>query len=134
MKRMMFALVALALVVSVDSVSAFGKKKPAPSCATCEGGVGTPVQQTIEPGMAPEGYGDPYAMQGHGQHGYYQQQDSGYGWSPFWMKFSHGKLENRQGGPAPSYGYGAPQTPVGGTLVFPNHPFARSPRDFFMTE
>jgi hypothetical protein len=34
-------------------------------------------------------------------------------------------------------GAGMPGTPAGqmpGTLVFPNHPYARSPRDFFMTE
>ena len=30
-------------------------------------------------------------------------------------------------------GYGQAGDP-GGTLVFPNHPFARSPRDFFMYE
>ena len=29
---------------------------------------------------------------------------------------------------------GQPGAGMPGTLVFPNHPFARSPRDFFMTE
>ncbi len=28
----------------------------------------------------------------------------------------------------------APQQAVGGTLVFPNHPFVRSPRDWFMSD
>lgn len=36
------------------------------------------------------------------------------------------------------YGYGGPPAPylptMQGTLVFPNHPFVRSPRDFFMYE
>lgn len=27
-----------------------------------------------------------------------------------------------------------PAGPVGGTLVFPNHPFARAPRDYFMID
>jgi hypothetical protein len=27
-----------------------------------------------------------------------------------------------------------PALPTGGTLAFPNHPFARSPRDFFMVD
>lgn len=35
---------------------------------------------------------------------------------------------NNPGGP----GYMGP--PQGGTLVFPNHPYMRSPRDFFMWE
>ncbi len=54
-----------------------------------------------------------------------------------------GNCGGHSGGP--SYGYGAGGNPPGygvnyaqptmqGTLVFPNHPFVRSPRDFFMYE
>lgn len=31
-------------------------------------------------------------------------------------------------------GYQGPSQPAQGTLVFPNHPYARSPRDFYMTD
>ncbi|MFO0849038.1 MAG: hypothetical protein U0871_10870 [Gemmataceae bacterium] len=37
--------------------------------------------------------------------------------------------------PPPGIGYpGTPGAQMPGTLVFPNHPFMRSPRDFFMYE
>jgi hypothetical protein len=36
---------------------------------------------------------------------------------------------------APGVGYpGTPGTQMPGTLVFPNHPFSRAPRDYFMWE
>jgi len=73
-----------------------------------------------------------------------------YGWHPllkirswFGKKDScgsgcgHGRLHGPRcshGGCGPTgAGYGPAGDP-GGTLVFPNHPFARSPRDFFMYE
>ncbi|MDY3560352.1 hypothetical protein R5W23_001586 [Gemmata sp. JC673] len=49
---------------------------------------------------------------------------------------SHAQMGYGQSGPAynpngfPPGAYG----PAQGTLVFPNHPFVRSPRDFFMLE
>lgn len=77
-----------------------------------------------------------------------------YGWHPLlkirnWFKKDAcdagcGKLGCKRGcGPLAGYGgyappgIGYPGTPgadMPGTLVFPNHPFARSPRDFFMYE
>jgi hypothetical protein len=39
------------------------------------------------------------------------------------------------GTPPPGIGYpGTPGAQMPGTLVFPNHPYMRSPRDFFMYE
>ena len=66
---------------------------------------------------------------------------SPYGWHPRFQEFvwSHGGVHcgkpnllgkifgKNRGGPAPDVAQG-------GTLVFPNHPFARSPRDFFMLD
>ena len=45
-------------------------------------------------------------------------------------KIGHG------GGGGGGYGYGAPADPpvMQGTLVFPHHPYVRSPRDYFMYE
>lgn len=58
-----------------------------------------------------------------------------YGWTPYmWHPFKNAhRLTNQlSGGPkvyVPAY---PPFT--GGTLAFPHHPFARSPRDYFMEE
>ena len=48
----------------------------------------------------------------------------------------HGPRADCYGGtPPPGIGYpGTPGADMPGTLVFPNHPYARSPRDFFMYE
>lgn len=81
-----------------------------------------------------------------------------YGWNPLlkWRSWfgkkgcdacDHGPRLGRHGlgghghggdggyGNAPGVGYpGTPGSQMPGTLVFPNHPYARSPRDFFMYE
>jgi opacity protein-like surface antigen len=60
-----------------------------------------------------------------------------YGWNPvikrimFWKKDDCGTGSYGKGGNC-GPGAGANMGPVGGTLVFPTHPFARSPRDYFM--
>ncbi len=49
----------------------------------------------------------------------------------------HGPRSGGYGAYTPPPGIGYPGTPgadMPGTLVFPNHPYARSPRDFFMYE
>ncbi|MGL6076604.1 MAG: hypothetical protein ACRC8S_20815 [Fimbriiglobus sp.] len=62
-----------------------------------------------------------------------------------WWRPGAGSCQNcgpNGGHPLPPPGYGVPGYPqpgqpgmgMPGTLVFPNHPFARSPRDFFMWE
>jgi hypothetical protein len=47
-----------------------------------------------------------------------------------WLSHFFGKF----GPPSGGAGAGAGPGPTGGTLAFPHHPFARSPRDFFMYE
>ncbi len=42
-----------------------------------------------------------------------------------------GPAYNPQGFPPGAYG---PNAPMQGTLAFPNHPFVRSPRDYFMVD
>ncbi|VTR96758.1 hypothetical protein [Tuwongella immobilis] len=73
------------------------------------------------------------------------QTGSPYGSAPFfrklfsfsWKKSGCSTCSDCEGGVPAGYGMG--RGPVGpmpgqGTLVFPNHPFARSPRDFFMED
>lgn len=63
-----------------------------------------------------------------------------YGWNPilkkvlWWKKddCSKGNCGGKAGCAGGNCGPGANGGPIGGTLVFPNHPFARSPRDYFM--
>jgi hypothetical protein len=60
-----------------------------------------------------------------------------YGWCPALKRIFH--LPRHRGNacsPAEACGpvAGPSMYPQGGTLAFPNHPFARSPRDFFMVE
>jgi hypothetical protein len=52
-----------------------------------------------------------------------------YGVNP-WIRWflSCGRYQVPRYTPAPA------PPPTGGTLVFPNHPFARSPRDYFMVD
>lgn len=58
---------------------------------------------------------------------------SGYGCASCGKGGYGGHMQGGYGGP--SYGGAPPYTPVmQGTLVFPQHPFVRSPRDYFMTE
>ncbi len=80
------------------------------------------------------------------QNGAAADADTGSGWAP-WIKnrFSGGGVSIGHGGlcfgkhhsasaPAPESHKGhAPRTQPG-TVVFPQHPFARSPRDFFMVD
>ena len=54
----------------------------------------------------------------------------------FWKKDVGACKNCKKQAPLPP-GYGTPGGPGGpqvGTLVFPNHPYARSPRDYFMYE
>lgn len=71
--------------------------------------------------------------------------DGKYGWHPLLkLKNWFGKKKDGCGprsgcygsyAPPPGIGYpGTPGSQMPGTLVFPNHPYARSPRDFFMYE
>jgi hypothetical protein len=100
-------------------------------------------------GMAPPmppGYGPPAAANGGG---------IGYGWNPIvkkllWWKKDKGDCESCASGSCGKHGKGSamgfpgagvpgipqpgqPGMGMPGTLVFPNHPFVRSPRDYFMT-
>ncbi len=78
--------------------------------------------------------------------------DNGHGWAPCLRifghskdgcagrhagLFSHGGHDHGAGpgaaGPAADPRHGGPHTQPG-TVVFPQHPFARSPRDFFMMD
>jgi len=82
-----------------------------------------PVQ--AEPIPVNAGYAPEYAGgYGHGSGAMYN--DSGYGWSPKVLKFLKRAPVDQ--------GFAPPMNPPSGTLAFPNHPFARSPRDFFMTD
>lgn len=75
--------------------------------------------------------------------------DEKYGWNPLLKLRSlfggkkacgHCGAGGPRGGygdfaPPPGIGYpGTPGSQMPGTLVFPNHPYSRSPRDFFMYE
>lgn len=68
-----------------------------------------------------------------------------YGWNPIFKKVLWWKKDGCDGGacggkgcadkgpPAPGSGLpGSPGASMPGTLVFPNHPYIRSPRDYFM--
>lgn len=63
-----------------------------------------------------------------------------YGWNPilkkvFWWKkddCSTGNCGGKAGCPGGNCAPAMGGAPVGGTLVFPQHQFARSPRDYFM--
>jgi hypothetical protein len=126
------------------------------------GMAGGPVQGVVTGGCGGGGCGQTAAAYGGANAGY-ARHDSRYGWNPlvrrlaFWKRdnscgTSGGGLLSRlrglaagggggfgsgfgggfsgQGGPAfDPYPNGVP-----GTLVFPNHFYSRSPRDFFMTD
>jgi hypothetical protein len=114
-------------------------------------GLGAPV-----PGQAPDYYGVNPALRrslrlGHGcdtcgHRGLFGHKDGcgrlghgGHGHGLFGHGGGHGGFGHGGGGfghgGGGGYGYG-PQQPavMQGTLVFPNHTFIRSPRDFFMYE
>src|SRR5262249_38072416 len=60
-----------------------------------------------------------------------------YGWNPvlkrcLWWKKDNGCSNCGAGGKHGAGGYGAGAAAASGTLVFPQHQFARSPRDWFM--
>lgn len=71
-----------------------------------------------------------YPIQGGGFFSGMRNADpnSAYGWNPVFRKIS---MWCKGAGPI---GYAPAPVGVQGTLVFPNHPFARSPRDFFMMD
>ncbi|MBA4189213.1 MAG: hypothetical protein C0467_14540 [Planctomycetaceae bacterium] len=58
-----------------------------------------------------------------------------YGFNPIFKRMFHFGGKNNCGncGSAPAYSQ-APAGPMQGTLVFPNHSFVRSPRDYFMMD
>ena len=107
MKKLLFALVVAAGVAASEARADFGTP-PGPAPAPAAG-----------PGSSSVGH---------------------YGWNPMfkkllWWKKSDcstgdcGKGSACAGG---NCGPGGPPGITGGTLVFPNHQFARSPRDYFM--
>jgi hypothetical protein len=58
-----------------------------------------------------------------------------YGWSPYmWHPFKNAHRLTQQLSGGPKVYVPVMPAPTGGTLAFPTHPFARSPRDFFMEE
>jgi hypothetical protein len=64
-----------------------------------------------------------------------------YGWHPFFKNmFSSKPCNGADCAKDKSHGFfsktkpSAPPPAVGGTLVFPHHPFVRSPRDWFMED
>ena len=141
MKRMLFAMAVMSLAVGSAQADWGGFGPPAP-----QGGGGPPIQpirneftapNTLmglgagQPGRAPDRYGlmpglrKAFRVDGGGGCSACNGCNTG-------MPMGHGG--HGQGG-----GYGPPQyqqyPPVNqGTLVFPNHQFVRSPRDFFMYE
>lgn len=142
-------LAAVGCAALAGSASAQNVPAPAPM------GAGGPVQGVVTGGCgAPGGCAAAPANYGYAQH------DSRYGWNPllrklaFWKRDtgcgtcgSSGGLLSRLRGLVGSHGCGggcggvaAPgafnpyPNGVPGTLVFPQHPFVRSPRDFFMLD
>jgi hypothetical protein len=98
----------------------------------------------------PQPAAPPAAVQPHYVQGHAAAQDNGTGWSPFMESYfqrrdargncgclgktNRGVQFNIQRLHSKKEGFGGgPQTQPG-TLVFPQHPFARSPRDFFMID
>ncbi len=134
MKKMLIAFAAAAgLSVFLGSASADpgGYVPPHPSAA---GAGGTPFGSMGGPGTL-LGAGDASG-----------RAPDRYGWNPIFKKaFRLGGSHGGCGGPgcgqpAPGYGMGGPgynpnaAAPMQGTLVFPQHSFVRSPRDYFMMD
>lgn len=132
MKKIMFALAALiAMTVSAGSASAqVIASAPTGGCSTCAQGA---------PSYA-GAYGQPYAGHGHSlglPHLGGHMHNPTYGFHPAFGRImdSHRTLFDRIAG----VGRNVPNGPTmeaaqGGTLVFPQNPYIRSPRDFFMWE
>ena len=139
MKRMLFAVTALSLMAGASRADWGGPGAP-PAPAAAGGGSMTMPQAGGQNTLM--GMGDPYngvAPDKYGLHprlkrifrlstprepatvppSYYYPQ-MGYG--------QNGPAYNPNGYPPGAYG------PTQGTLAFPNHPFVRSPRDYFMME
>lgn len=116
MKRLLFAFaVVSALVLSAESARA---QAPAPGCAP------GPTSAGLMPG--PSNYGGTMGYGGYGGHVKYGMGGTGL-LSGIFSNHPHGgsrqdKIRNAQMLPVAQ----------GGTLVFPQNPFVRSPRDFFM--
>lgn len=113
MKKLMFA-AAAAVVVGVSAADAqaqFGSGPMAPP----------PGMSMGMPGPTAGGAGCTECGDRHGWHPVLKKL--------MWWKKDHGCKGGCAAVPPPP---GAPGGPQVGTLVFPNHPFVRSPRDFFM--
>lgn len=114
MRKLMFAAVAAAGVglTAADAKAQFGS-----------GPLGAPPPEMAMPGPGPGCSGPGCGGEGAGR----------YGWNPIFKKVFWWKKDKACGAgcavPAPP---GAPGGPQVGTLVFPNHQFNRSPRDYFM--
>ncbi len=155
MKRILLAVAAVALTaLTTSSVSA--QYPPAPGGNPPPGFAGMPPGYAAIPQgyaeamgpMGPMGYPDPQAAaQAAEAKSKLAQYRSQYGVSPIFRVIFCGKgCTSCNGEPKhpgifhalckKSQGAVPPPFPVGngGTLVFPNHPFVRSPRDFFMVD
>jgi hypothetical protein len=148
MKRMMIALATAAgLSLSVNAVSA-DPGGYAPPIGTAGGSVmqiggpGTLLGAgDLPPGRGPDRYGlHPKLRKLFHLGGSCPPHSTDYGKNPLqnpanWAAGGYGAggpAYNPQGFPPGAYGPGGPM--MQGTLVFPNQPFIRSPRDFFMLD
>lgn len=124
MKRFLIPLSLVMMLCVVGSASA--------QCSSCQTPAPVPHPAQIQHApVEPIWHGDYSGHPGHiGAASGYTNYGSPYGWNRPLLRALENK-RNRQNG-----GYYAPPAeqgpPVQGTLVFPNHPFVRSPRDFFM--
>ena len=152
MKRMTMALATvagLALFAGSASADPGGFAPPAPGGAPAMGPIGGPGTLLgagqLPPGRGPEMYGwspvfRKFFTKGGGNCGSCDTCGNGYGGNP------KNPLQNPANWAAGGYGVGGPAynphgfppgaggAPMQGTLVFPNQPFVRSPRDFFMLD
>lgn len=120
---MKYRTLGLALLVFASGSVAVGAERGTASVSSTS---------NFHPGVSPVGPSDPVPpappqVTGGGDY---------YGVNPLFRRFFKGKTmggacASSAGG---SYVQPAPLPNPGGTLVFPNHPFMRSPRDFFMIE
>lgn len=127
MKKIMFAVAALiAMSVSAGSASAqVVATAPTGGCSTCAQGA---------PAYAPA-YGGGWAAHGYGlPHLGSHLHNPTYGWHPAFGQIanSHKTLLDRIAGIGRNTHAPTMEAAQGGTLVFPQNPFIRSPRDFFM--
>lgn len=134
MKKLMFALAAVfALTASAGTASAqVIASAPTGGCSTCAQGAPSyaGAYGQAYPDYAAYQQGHPRLLSGHLQH-------PSVGLHPALSRImdSHKTLFNRIAG----VGHNTPSGPTmeaaqGGTLVFPQNPYIRSPRDFFMWE